>query len=361
MKRILIYISFLISVVAFSQSSKVKVETNATDIRIGEQFQLKISVDETENVILPQFKNLNGLEIVDSLKVDTISKKLIRKYILTGFDSGAFYIPRQQVFINNKAFFTDSLLINVATISVDTTKIKKFPIKGIKGEAIQFDDYKSILYWVLGILLMAGTILYFALKRTENTETSTSETLLAPYQEALRNLSLLDKKLLWQNNKVKEYYSELTNVVRRYVERELHVPAMETTTNGLIETLSDFSDAETIVTDKETIKKLGDLLKQADLVKFAKSKPMAYEIEGDRNIAEHVLNNLKPNITESSVDVENIQEVILVDKPIVKKPSILVRILLLIIVVAVALTLAYGASLAATMSNSSKSPFSNVQ
>jgi len=183
LKRVLIYISFFISIVAFSQSTKVKV---------------------------------------------TINKKLIRKYILTGFDSGAFYIPRQQVFIKNQAFLTDSLLINVATIPVDTTKIKQFPIKGIKGEPYQFRDYKHVIYWILGILLLAGIVLFFALKRTQNTETNTKETLLAPYQEALRNLNLLDKKLLWQNNKIKEYYSELTNVVRNYIERELNVPAMET-------------------------------------------------------------------------------------------------------------------------------------
>ena len=46
---------------------------------------------------------------------------------MTGFDSGAFYIPRQQVIVNSQAFFTDSLLVNVATIPVDTTKVKKFP------------------------------------------------------------------------------------------------------------------------------------------------------------------------------------------------------------------------------------------
>ncbi len=364
MKSILLYISFLISVVAFSQSSKVTVETDRTDIRIGEQFQYKISVDETENVVLPKLNNLLGLEVIDTLKIDTIKKQLIRKYILTGFDSGAFHIPRQQVFINNRPFLTDSLLINVATVAVDTTKIKQFTIKAIKSEPIQFDDYKHLVYWLLGILLLAAIVLFFALKRSQNTEVKTSESLLSPYKEALRNLDVLDKKLLWQNNKVKEYYSELTDVLRNYIERELHVPAMETTTNGLVETLSDFSDSETIITDKETIKKLKLLLQQADLVKFAKSKPMAHEIEGDRNIATHILDNLKPNIKETDIDVNTIQEVILVQKPVVKKPSIVVRILLILIIIAIAFGIAYALTYAnesQTMSNSLKSPINNVQ
>jgi len=360
LKRILIYISFFISAIAFSQSSKVTVETNAENIRIGEQFELNIAVDEVENVILPKFDNLKGLEIVDTLKTDTIKNKLLKKYILTGFDSGAFYIPRQQVFIKNQAYLTDSLLINVATIAVDTTKVKTFPIKAVKGEPYQFDDYKNIVYTLLAILLLVGTVLYFALKRTEKTELLTSESLLSPYKEALRNLDVLDKKLLWQNNKIKEYYSELTHVLRNYIERELHVPAMETTTNGLIETLSDFSESNSIITDKETIKKLESLLKQADLVKFAKSKPMAHEIEGDRNVAEHILNNLKPNATEE-VDVAVIEEVVLVQKPIVEKPSILTRILIIIIALAVAVGIAYGISKTITKAKALKQITNNVQ
>ena len=178
MKKTLIYIAFFISVAAFSQSSKITVETNTSDIRIGEQFQYTISVDETENVKLPKLNNLKGLEIVDTLKIDTIHKKLIRKYILTGFDSGSFYIPKQQVFIKNQAFLTDSLLINVVTIPVDTTKIKQYPIKAIKGEPIQFSDYSYLVYSLLVILLIAAIVLYFALKRTENTTQNISESFL---------------------------------------------------------------------------------------------------------------------------------------------------------------------------------------
>ncbi|TYP99554.1 hypothetical protein C7447_101154 [Tenacibaculum adriaticum] len=361
MKKLLFYISLFISAFAFSQSSIVKVEVDTTNIRIGEQFQYKMSVDETENVIIPKLENLNGLEVIDSLKIDTINNKLIRKYILTGFDSGAFYIPQQQVFIKNQAFLTDSLLINVTTVPVDTTKIKKFPIKGIKGEPYQFDDFKTILFWVLGILLFVGTVLYFALKRTQNNEVRTAEPLLAPYQEALRGLKLLDEKLLWQNNKIKQYYSELTDVIRHYIERELHVPAQETTTNGLIETLSDFNDTKSINTNKETIKKLELLLQQADLVKFAKSKPMAHEIESDRNIAENIINNLKLNITETSPEIKNIQPVIIVEKPTVKKPTVIIRVLLILLILVIVGLISYGLSKAVTLSNSLKQPITNVK
>ncbi len=283
----------------------VKAEIDTTNIRIGEQFQLKISVDETKNVIIPKIK-LKGLEIVDSTKVDTLKNSLIRKYILTGFDSGAFYIPQQQIFVKNQAYLTDSLLVNVATIAVDTTKVKKFPIKAIKAEPYTFDDFKIYIYIALAILAIIGFWIYWFVirKRKEEEEVPTYRT-LPPYEEAIFKLNELDEKLLWQNNKVKEYYSELTEIVRGYIERELNVPALENTTDEVLEMINDFKKSDTIETSKETIAKLKDLLREADLVKFAKSKPLAIEIEDDRKDAEFIIGNLKPKqITAQEDELE---------------------------------------------------------
>ena len=119
----------LISAFGFSQNPKVKLDLNTNSIRIGEQINVKITVNDTENVILPKLEVHPALEIVDSTKVDTIKNMLIKRYTITGFDSGAYYIPQQQVFIRNQAFLTDSILINVATVKVDTTQVKKYPIK----------------------------------------------------------------------------------------------------------------------------------------------------------------------------------------------------------------------------------------
>ena len=117
---------------------------------------------------------------------------------------------------------------------------------------------------------------------------------LPPFEEAIQKFHELDEKLLWQNNQVKEYYSELTEIIRGFIERELKVPALESTTDELIETLTDFNDSESISTTKETIKKLRDLLREADFVKFAKSKPLSAQIEFNRKEAEEVVTELKP-------------------------------------------------------------------
>lgn len=305
MRKNIFYTFLLICSVGFSQSNKIHVEVDTTNIKIGEQFQYKISVDETENVIIPKLNNLKGLEVIDTLKIDTIKNKLVQKYILTGFDSGAFYIPQQQVFIKNQAYLTDSLLINVATIAIDTTKIKKFPIKGIKGEPYRLDDFKGYIYWAIALLILIGLLVYYFIykKKKEEKEVIVVPS-LPPYEEAIQKLQELDNKLLWQNNHIKKYYSELTGIVRAYIERELKIPALESTTDELIDTLKDFDEIKSIETTKETIQKLKELLQESDLVKFAKSKPLSDEIEQDRKDAKNVIDNLKPKKEEIEDEVE---------------------------------------------------------
>ncbi|CAL2102522.1 BatD family protein [Tenacibaculum sp. 190130A14a] len=303
MKKHLLYICLFLGASAFAQESLVKAEVDTTNIRIGEQFEYKISINETQNVIIPKLANLNGLEVVDTLKIDTINNKLIQKYVLTGFDSGAFYIPRQQIFIKNQAYLTDSLLINVATVPIDTTKVKKYPIKGIKGEPYQFDDFKHYIWWALVALAVIGLAIYYFFFRKKKEEIEKENIpALPPYEEALEKLKNLDEKLLWQNNKIKQYYSELTDIVRGYIERELNIPALENTTDELIGTLTDFKEIDTIEVDKEIIQKLKELLQEADLVKFAKSKPLSHEIEQDRKDAESVINNIKTKPIEEAED-----------------------------------------------------------
>ena len=305
MKKQLFYILLFISTISFAQKPMVKAEIDTTNIRIGEQFQLKISVAETQNVIIPKIE-LKGLEVIDSTRIDTIKNSLIRRYILTGFDSGAFYIPQQQIFVKNQAFLTDSLLINIATIAIDTAKVKKFPIKSIKKEPYTFDDFKIYIYLILAILAIIGFWIYwFVIRKRKETEDAPTYRTLPPFEEAILRLNELDEKLLWQNNKVKEYYSELTKIVRGYIERELKVPALENTTDELLAMIKDFKNLDSIETSKETIKKLKDLLQEADLVKFAKSKPLAIEIEDDRRDAEFIIGNLKPKqIIEKEDELE---------------------------------------------------------
>ena len=294
MKLKILFFLLLISSLTYAQ--KVSVTTDTTNIRIGEQFLFKIVIKDTANVIFPEkLENLTSLEVVKDVKIDTFKNSLIKKYLMTGFDSGAFYIPTQQIFIKNRAYLSDSVLINVATVAVDTTKQKMFPIKAIQSEPLVYDDFKPYIIWVVLAILLIGLLIYY-LKNRKKPEIKEVEIIntLPPFEEALEKLQELDNKLLWQNNEIKKYYSELTEIVRVFIEKELEIPALEITTHELVSLLSDYNNTKNIKPAKETIRKLNALLQEADLVKFAKSTPLSHEIEEDRRDAEKVLNDLKP-------------------------------------------------------------------
>ena len=170
-----------------------------------------------------------------------------------------------------------------------------FPIKSIQTEPLVYDDFKPYLIWVVLALLLIGLLIYY-LKTRKKPETKEIDTIntLPPFEEALEKLQELDNKLLWQNNEIKKYYSELTEIVRVFIEKELEIPALEITTFELVSMLSDYNNPKNINITKETVRKLNALLQEADLVKFAKSTPLSHEIEEDRRVAEKVLNDLKP-------------------------------------------------------------------
>ena len=202
-------------------------------------------------------------------------------------------------FVKNQSYLTDSLLVNVATIAVDTTKIKQFPIKSIKSEPYVYDDYKNYLY--IGLAILAFVILgiyyfFFYRKRKPQEEKIPIQNPLSPLEEVIYKLKQLDEKLLWQNNKVKEYYSELTDIVHQYLEREFKTTVLEKTTDEIMELLAEFKKQDIIETDEIIIVKLQKLFRESDLVKFAKWKPIETEIRENRKQAEEVVNNLKLKI-----------------------------------------------------------------
>jgi len=313
MKKSLLYIFLLISTISFSQkSSLVLIEIDTTNIRIGEQFNLKISVEETDNVIIPKLE-LKGLEVIDSIKVDTIKNSLIKRYVLTGFDSGSFYIPQQQIFVKNQAYLTDSLLVNVATIAVDTSKIKKFPIKSIKTEPFILDDFKGYIWIVLLVIVVIGLLVYFFGFRKKKEELQEEIiTIIPAFEEAISKLHQLDEKLLWQNNQIKQYYSELTEIVRNYLGRDIEIPTFEQTSDEIIMLIKIQNDEKKLGLSKETLKIITSLLRNADLVKFAKAKPLSNEIEGDRKCAELIIKKIQPKIIKykSSIILPETEKVI---------------------------------------------------
>lgn len=326
MKKFSLYIVFFICAISFAQETPVKIEVDTTNIRIGEQIQYKILVEKDDKVQFSKFKldENKKVEVVEEQKTDTTPSHFIKRFILTSFDSGAYVVPRQQVIIDQKSYLTDSILISVATVEVDTLKQNLFPIKNIQEQPIIFDDYKNYVWIGLAILgLIIAVILYFVLRKKK--EEIPLEQRIPPFELAMMRLGELDKKQLIKQEKIKQYYVELTDIVRSYIERELKIPALESTTDELIETIKDFDMIKTLDLPKSTIRNLQNLLSEADLVKFAKSKPAYSEIELHRSSTEKIITNLKPKIEESKEgEEESIQE-----EPIAKQKKPLNKKLIL--------------------------------
>lgn len=291
----------LFGFVGFSQVT-TKVDTTA--IRIGEQIRYQIIVNETEGVQFSKLRldSLKKVEIVKSYKIDSLKNQLIKKYALTSFDSGRWVLPPQMVYIKNKAFLTDSLIIDVATVAVDTIKQPMHTIKTIKNEPYTFADYQNYFWGLLGLLLVIGVILYFVLKDKPTLEERIAK--IPPFELAKQRLKELDNKKLIKGNRIKLYYVELTDIVRTFIEREMNIPALESTTDELMEIIRDFNSSSNLNIPKETLIKLQRLLQEADLVKFAKSKPLLNEIELHRNDAENIIDKLHPD-PDNSREIEN--------------------------------------------------------
>ncbi|MCK0130505.1 hypothetical protein MWU59_03225 [Flavobacteriaceae bacterium F08102] len=287
---------FVVGVISAQESPKVTAKADTTKIRIGEQIHFEISVDNTEKgVIFDELKldSLGKIEVVEDFDIDTLKNRLIKRYLLTSFDSGSYTIPSQEVRIWSQAQFTDPVKIDVSTVAIDTIAQPMFPIKGVQEEPFSFRDFlMEYLWWIIGGVLLLAAILYLIFRKKKTAEEI--EVRIPPYELALRRLHELDHKQLWQKNKVKQYYSELSDIVRNFIERELSIPALESTTDELVGSIEDFKNSGSIKVSDEAVSKLERLLKESDLVKFAKYQPLSNEIELHRSDAEKVIEMLHP-------------------------------------------------------------------
>lgn len=296
-KRISPLFVFLLFIFELSaqETPNITTEVDTTFIKIGEQVQWKVTVDidSTDFVIFPEGQTFSPLETVEAFATDTTRKKdrltLQKIYALTQFDSGAYKLPSQRIDINGIGFMTDSMLINVATIPVDTLNQKMYDIKPLIN--VEKNNYDFWTYLLIGLLILSilGGLLYWFVFRKKPLTEEEKVALLPPYDRALLELKRLENSKYLIQDEYKQYYSELTTIVRSYLEEDAHVTALESTTGQLIEKLELLKDAGELKLDDDTIKQFQQILQTADLVKFAKNKPSTTVAEQDRKLVEQIV------------------------------------------------------------------------
>ena len=290
--RFALFLLLVPSLTIAQEQPKVNAEVDTLSIKIGEQIQYKITVeaDSTDVVHFPEGQTFSPLETVEAIMADTLRKNdrvtLQRIYALTQFDSGAYTIPPQLVTINEQQIFTDSFQVKVADVAVDTTKQKMFDIKPlIQVERSTANIWKTLLWILLGLVVVAALLYWFVFRKKPLSEAE-KEALLPPYDRALLELKKLENSRYLIQDEYKQYYSELTQIVRMYLEEDVHLAAMESTTSELITKLEMLRDAGELKLEDDTIHQFQKILQTADLVKFAKSKPATSVAEQDRKIVE---------------------------------------------------------------------------
>lgn len=303
MKKYFYLLLLLLCTSVFAQQKRVVTSIDTTKNKIGAEFKLtvKTSVDTFSKVKFPNLKNIGALEVIQSYPVDTIRNndryELIKKYGLTQFDSGRYTIPSIKILINNKPYLTDSILVEVANVQVDTLKQKMYDIKDIVPVKNSLGDWWKYLL-IIALIVGIGALVYWFVKKQQKKKIE-EEVYKTPIEKATSLLNTLEQKELWQKGEVKAYYSELTDIARNYIEEAIDIPAMESTTSELIVGLRAASVRKKMTLSQETIENLERVLKQADLVKFAKSKPLDYEITEDRNKIQKAILTL-----DSSIPIE---------------------------------------------------------
>ena len=307
---VLSYAFLLFTIASFSQVTSV---IDSTSIKIGEQitFLVQVETDTTNLVVFPEGQTFLPLEVIESYAIDTTKEdakyKLIKKYGVTQFDSGAYTIPRQKIVIGTKVFYTDSLQVEVKNIVVDTTKQGLYDIKPfIEVEKSPSQWWKYLLQTLL-ILSLIGFLLYWFIWRTKPLTTEEKIALLPPYDRAKLALQKLDETNYLENAELKDYYSELTFIIRKYLDEKVYDRALESTTDELINRLNILKDGNRIDITKDDIKNIETILKRADLVKFAKSAPDVELAKLDRNTIDVEIDQVKEALPEPTEE-EKLQD-----------------------------------------------------
>lgn len=304
MRRPFAYLLILMLSAFSVRAQKITTHIDTTRNKIGAQFNLtlKATTDTASVVQFPFQKTVGNLEVIRNYRIDTVKNggtyDLIRKYGLTQFDSGTYVIPPLKILVNGKAFFSDSLKVEVSGIKVDTLNQKMYEIKPIAPVQAPMGNWWK---YALGLVLIGGIgfALYYLLKYRQKQRLE-EEIYKTPIEKATSLLSKLEKKELWQKGEVKSYYSELTDIARIYIEEEIDLPAMESTTSEVIAGLRLVAQKKQMKLSGETLENLEKVLKQADLVKFAKSLPLDFEIQEDKKRIEKTIVQIHKSIPEEA-------------------------------------------------------------
>jgi len=296
MKRLLAIVLLWAGFAARAQQPAVTARVEPDSIGIGDRFDLVIEVerDLVQVVEFPEYRpEANGpLELVADLPVDTLARdgrrlKLRKRYRLAAFEEGRYNLGRAKVLYADKNIVDtlsggDSLLLEVGTFEIDSTSHSIYDVKMQHDLPFRFAEISRYLLWAVIALIALGGIVWGLLRYLKRRGTTLGGLLhgappLPPHVAAIKALEALHHQKLWQNNRHKQYYSGLSDILRTYIAARWEIGAMEMTSDEIIEAMRGAELPDKARMDLATI------LCDADLAKFAKAMP-----DGEQNEADYL-------------------------------------------------------------------------
>ncbi len=329
--KIIIFTTLLVFIGKFanSQQFNATAKLDTFQIEIGDQVYFKLSATNAKGqfVQFPKFKEniIEGIDIISITGIDTIKTtnntlKLSQQILITSFEDSLFNIPPLAFICGDDTVFTNSISFDVQMVAMDSATISKidtnqvlriFDVKKPIDKPLTFKEFLQSYYlYFIGFiaLVLLSYLTYYVIKRRKENKPifRISKPKEPAHIIALRSLNELKQKKLWQTGKEKAYYSELTYILREYIENRFNISALDRTSHELLELLK-YSN----IIEKDRIKELSQVLRLADLAKFAKFKPLADENDLSLKNAFSIVEN---TIIEEEELINNVEESQLVEE-----------------------------------------------
>lgn len=337
MRKILFFIILLTASLHSEAKVSVEARIDSMEILIGQQAHVKVTIiaGDKANVVFPSFEPRQmitpGVEVLDATDVsmsgiDNNDMSYEKTYILTSFDGNLYYLPPFTVKVDGKEYKSKSLALKVLELEIDSTRIEIFGPKDVQDNPFQWSDW-SLIFWLSIIMLLlvaTGYYLYVLLRDNKPIKISIKAVKkLLPHQKAMKTIEQIKADRMVTSENPKEYYTRLTDTLRKYIQERYGFSAMEMTSNEIIGRLMETAD-------ETAIEELKTLFRTADLVKFAKYSTLINE--NDMNLM-----NAIEFINSTKIDSLPTEEVIKPQLSENEKQSIKTRRVLLSAIIAVSL------------------------
>ena len=301
MRRLSLCIILTASALAASAQVSVEAVIDSIQIFVGQQAHVTLTAIAKENakVEFPQFKPTEyitpGVEVLDRQELEQqpqdngfVSRSMV--YTMTSFDDTLYYLPPMTVKIDGKPYKSKSLALKVLTIEVDTLHAEQFfGPKDVQDNPFQWRDW-SLPFWLSVLMLLLLAVTYYLYLRLRDNKPIISHIRivkrLLPHQKAMKEIEQIKADKMVTSDNSKEYYTKLTDTLRKYIEERYGFSAMEMTSSEIIERLM-------ATQDQKALDELRQLFTTADLVKFAKYSTLINENDANLVNAIDFINQTK--------------------------------------------------------------------